>query len=168
MKAGVIRVLCVDDNAQVVHALKTALTSSGYAVDTATSGWEGLRQLRQGPASFRVVVTDMRMPGMSGVQMIKQGRALGYRGPFVVCAAGLADADRVSLSELGVQQIIDKTSRIADLIEAVEHAAASYTPVAAEPVTPPVASAVPLDDELTDPEPSDDDESPDFIPRRRR
>lgn len=84
-------VLCVDDNPQVLQALKAALTQAGYTVETAGDGWKALQRLRGAAGRFRVVVTDVRMPGLTGVQMIRQSRALGYEGPFVVCAAGLAD-----------------------------------------------------------------------------
>jgi CheY-like chemotaxis protein len=142
-----VKVLCVDDNPRVLLALKAALIGGGFAVETLTSGWEALRRLRDRPREFRVVVTDIRMPELTGVKMIRQSRAFGYAGPFVVCAAGVFDADRAALIELGVQHIIEKTAGVAPLIDAVQQAAAGYTPAAPEPITPPRQAPQVVDDE---------------------
>jgi CheY-like chemotaxis protein len=71
-----IAVLCVDDNPQVLQAVKAALTTAGYAVEVAASGWSALQRLRTARDRLRVVVTDIRMPEMTGVRMIRQSRAL--------------------------------------------------------------------------------------------
>jgi CheY-like chemotaxis protein len=149
LKTAAISVLCVDDNPRVLQALKTALTAAGFAVETASSGWEALRRLRGSGTGFRVVVTDVRMPELNGVKMIRQSRALGYKGPFVVCAAGVFDADRAGLIALGVEQIIDKTDGMAPLIEAVQQAAAGYDPAPSQtsiPAAPAPAVLDPQDD----------------------
>ena len=157
MNTPAATVLCVDDNPQVLQALKAALNSAGYAVESAANGWNALQRLRSARDRFRVVVTDIRMPEMTGVRLIRQSRALGYRGPFVVWAAGLLDADRASLIELGVQQIIDKTAGVADLLAAVEEAASTYIPAEAEPVVPPLTVKSSSDEELLDEEAFDDE-----------
>jgi len=67
------RVLCVDDEPNVLHALRRAL-GRRFAVTTATSGEAGLNTLRtDGP--FAVVVSDMRMPGMNGAVFLGRVRA---------------------------------------------------------------------------------------------
>ena len=151
-----IAVLCVDDNPQVLQAVKAALTTAGYAVEIAASGWSALQRLRTARDRLRVVVTDIRMPEMTGVRMIRQSRAVGYRGPFVVFAAGLLDADRASLIELGVQHMVDKTAGVATLIAAVKEAASTYTPAEAAPIARPAPAKLPVDEELLDEDAIDD------------
>jgi CheY-like chemotaxis protein len=157
LKPPAIAVLCVDDNPRVLQALRTALVTAGFSVETAASGWEALKRLRGARDQFRVVVTDIRMPQLNGVGMIRQSRALGYQGPFVVWAAGLLDDDRAALTELGVQQMIDKTAGVAPLIAAVEQAAATYNPAPRAPAPPAVVARHNHDDEASESENFDEE-----------
>jgi CheY-like chemotaxis protein len=68
------RVLCVDDEPAVLEGLRDVLCRS-FDVHTAAGGLEGLTILRSNPDSFTVVVSDMRMPGMSGAEFLRAARA---------------------------------------------------------------------------------------------
>ncbi len=69
---GLPKVLCVDDDQDVIDALKLTLRRH-YRVSTATSGAEGLAKLRrEGP--FAAVLSDMRMPAMDGVGFLSRVR----------------------------------------------------------------------------------------------
>jgi len=67
------RVLFVDDEERVVNALR-AIFRDTYEVETATSGEAALELLRQG--KFHVVVSDQRMPGMLGVDFLREAKAI--------------------------------------------------------------------------------------------
>src|SRR5580698_1004403 len=67
-------VLFVDDEAPLLEAIARSLDNR-FRIHTATSGAEGLRVL-QSSGPFAVVVSDMRMPGMSGAQFLAQVRDL--------------------------------------------------------------------------------------------
>lgn len=64
------RVLCVDDEANILSALRRLFRPCGYVVTVAASGEEGLVILDQAP--FDLVISDMRMPGMSGAQFLEE------------------------------------------------------------------------------------------------
>jgi len=65
-------ILCVDDEEQVLKGL-SRLLKMRFTVSTATSGDEGLRVMEEkGP--FAVVISDMRMPGMNGIQFLEKAR----------------------------------------------------------------------------------------------
>lgn len=64
-----VKILCVDDEANILSALRRTLTSFGYNVITAKSGQEGLKTLQQEPV--QLVISDMRMPGMDGVSFLE-------------------------------------------------------------------------------------------------
>jgi CheY-like chemotaxis protein len=68
------RVLCVDDEPAVLEGLRDVLCRS-FDVHTAAGGLEGLTILRTNPDYFTVVVSDMRMPGMSGAEFLRAARA---------------------------------------------------------------------------------------------
>ena len=66
--------LLVDDEAHILSALRRLLRRDGYDILTADSGEAGLALLRE--QAVDVIVTDQRMPGMSGVDFLRQARAL--------------------------------------------------------------------------------------------
>lgn len=65
-------VLCVDDEANILSALKRLFRAAGIKVETATSGQAGLQALEQ--QAFDVVISDMRMPEMDGTQFLERVR----------------------------------------------------------------------------------------------
>src|SRR5207237_9080364 len=66
------RVLIVDDERAMCLALKGLLAKEGYQVETTTSGEEALRQIETG--SFHVVITDLSMNGVGGMQVLEHAR----------------------------------------------------------------------------------------------
>lgn len=73
LTTAALTVLCVDDEANILNALRRLLRPHGYRVITATSGAEGLAIMAGTPADL--VVSDMRMPEMDGAQFLEQVKA---------------------------------------------------------------------------------------------
>ena len=65
------RILCVDDERNVLRALERIFLDNDYEILTASSGEEGLELLEASP-QVQVVISDYRMPGMNGVDFLKQ------------------------------------------------------------------------------------------------
>ncbi len=63
------RVLIVDDEANMLHMLKTILSKEGYEIDTATNGKEGIEKI-EGNA-FDTILCDLRMPDLDGLSLLK-------------------------------------------------------------------------------------------------
>lgn len=68
-------VLCVDDSTTVLLSLSAILTKAGYAAEKAISGDEALNKLKGG-LKPDLILTDLNMPGMNGIEFIKQVRGL--------------------------------------------------------------------------------------------
>ena len=66
-----IRILCVDDEKNVLNAIKRLFLDNDYEILTALSGEEGLKILR-GITPIQIVLSDFRMPGMNGVEFLKE------------------------------------------------------------------------------------------------
>lgn len=66
--------LLVDDEANILAALKRLLRRDGYQIITADGGEQGLQRLAEQPVD--VIVSDQRMPGMSGVEFLRRAKAL--------------------------------------------------------------------------------------------
>jgi DNA-binding response OmpR family regulator len=65
------RILVIDDETNIRTMIRLALTHSGYEVGTAADGQEGLQTYGDG-ASWDLVLLDQRMPGMSGIEVLKE------------------------------------------------------------------------------------------------
>jgi PAS domain S-box-containing protein len=93
-----LRVLLVDDDPLVLAATTGMLEELGHeAAGTAASGAEALGLLRS-EASFDLLLTDLMMPGMSGMQLAAQAKAL-YPALPIVLASGFAELDRAATAE---------------------------------------------------------------------
>ena len=64
------RLLIIDDNEELVAALRTFFQSKGYEVETAANGLEGLKLIEDKDRSFDLLITDLIMPHVSGVGII--------------------------------------------------------------------------------------------------
>src|SRR5690606_6466204 len=110
------RLLLVDDDRRVRAAHRSALTRAGYDVVACESGEDGLKQL---DPRTDVLVTDLRMPGMGGAELVR--RALG-RCPSlrVIVCSGLVDAAlEGELRKLGVAEVLHKPVTLPELLRAV-------------------------------------------------
>jgi len=74
-----MKILVVDDSVTMVLSLKTTLTMNGFEVETANNGQAALDKLKSG-IKPNLIVTDVNMPVMGGLEMIGKVRALpGFR-----------------------------------------------------------------------------------------
>ena len=68
-------VFCVDDSSTVLLSLSAILGKAGYGVEKAANGEEALSKLK-GDVKPDLIITDLNMPGMNGIELIKQVRTL--------------------------------------------------------------------------------------------
>ncbi|OCJ00431.1 two-component system response regulator [Rhizobium sp. AC27/96] len=85
-------ILTVDDSASIRLTTRIALTNAGYAVTEAVDGADGLGKMKTG--SFDLIVTDLNMPNMDGLTMIRGLRQLpAYMGTPVIFLTTESDGD---------------------------------------------------------------------------
>lgn len=103
-----IRILCVDDEMNVLKALERAFLDEGYALLTALAGNDGLAILEKS-APVQIVISDYRMPGMNGVDFLSQ---VSERWPDTVriVLSGYADTTSViaAINEGQIYKFISK------------------------------------------------------------
>lgn len=68
-------IMLVDDSATILLSISSILTKAGYAVLTASDASEGLDKFNAGPR-VDLLVTDLNMPGMNGIEFIREVRQL--------------------------------------------------------------------------------------------
>jgi len=111
------RLLVVEDEPLVRRYLEEFLSIAGAEVTGCSSAAEALEVFRRSPQSFSLIISDQTMPGMSGVQMVRQIRALNSEVP-VLMFSGYADAvDGATRAELAIADVLLKPV-MADELEA--------------------------------------------------
>ncbi len=100
------RVLVVDDEKAMVLALKGLLTKEGYQVETASSGEDALRSIETG--DFHVVVTDLSMNGMSGMDLLEKARHVSPDIALIMMTAYGSEKIAVQAMKLGAADYVPK------------------------------------------------------------
>ena len=110
------RILVVDDEPAIVDAVAYALRREGFDVETAGDGREALEAARAVP--YDVLVLDLMLPGMSGLDVCRSLRAESDV-PIVMLTARDAEIDRVVGLELGADDYVTKPFSVAELVSRV-------------------------------------------------
>ena len=106
-------ILVVDDERQITRVLKTALSSRGYAIRTATDGDEALHIMQDWWPD--IVITDLRMPNMDGLQLCKIIRAKS-QVPIIVLSVKGEDHIKVEALDAGADDYVTKPFSMDELL----------------------------------------------------
>ncbi len=108
-----VRVLVVDDEPQILRAVRAALRGHGYDVQTATDGEDALDQIALHPPD--IVILDLVMPGKSGFDVVQEMRAWSSV-PVVVLSARGEESDKVTALDLGADDYLTKPFGMNELL----------------------------------------------------
>jgi len=115
------RVLLVDDEAPIRRALASVLRGHGHEVRTASNGIEAISSLQDAPAD--VVVADVNMPDMDGIELLIALQEAAPEVPVVVMSGGgLFDKALLldSAAALGAVRTLEKPFEPEELLEAID------------------------------------------------
>ncbi len=110
------RILVVDDESQITRVLRAALSAQGYDVRTANDPEEGLRLFRDWPPDL--VITDLMMPAMSGVEVCRSIRARSTT-PVLVLSVREHERSKVEALDAGADDYVTKPFSIQELLARV-------------------------------------------------
>lgn len=128
-----MRVLLIDDHALVRKGVEQLLQSRGVqVVASVSSGEEGIRRARELPVDL--ILLDVKMPGMSGIETLRQLRASGVTATVVLLTMSREDADLGAALKAGAQGYLLKDIEPEDLLPALEAALRGEHVVAREMV----------------------------------
>jgi len=114
-----MRVLLIDDHALVRKGIEELLQSRGVqVVASVSSGEEGLRRAQE--LSCDVILLDVKMPGMTGIDTLKRLRASGNATPVVMLTMSREDADLGAALRAGAQGYLLKDIEPEELVPALE------------------------------------------------
>ncbi|HJZ89112.1 MAG TPA: EAL domain-containing response regulator [Polyangia bacterium] len=114
------RVLLVDDEPLILTAFQRVLGASGYAIETAHDGASALALLQSGP--FDVIISDISMPGMSGVELLGAVREHDLDVPVILMTGLPAVETAIKAVEYGALRYLLKPVDVTELRRVVEQA----------------------------------------------
>jgi DNA-binding response OmpR family regulator len=114
MAVGAARVLVVDDEPDFRGTVRRGLERDGYEVMEAVDAADALRRLQT--ESYDLLIVDLYMAGMTGLDLLESLRAAGYRGLPVIVVTALGDWGSYARAlGLGAKAFLTKPMRMADL-----------------------------------------------------
>ena len=106
------RILIVDDEPQITRVLRTALSTQGYLMQIAANGVEALEALHAWQP--HLVITDLSMPQMNGVELCREIRAVS-QVPIIVLSVRNQDRQKIEALDAGADDFVTKPFSIQEL-----------------------------------------------------
>ncbi len=115
IQTGGGRILFVDDEADIAQSSREMMTGFGYDVVTATDGDSALNRFSETPDAFDLVMTDLSMPGMSGLELSRRILEIRPGTPVILCTGFSADLTTEDLETAGIRKMIQKPLNAGEL-----------------------------------------------------
>lgn len=109
-----MRILLVEDDAMIGDSLRHALRNAGMTVDWVTEGGQALTALDTG--DYTLVLLDLGLPGLSGLDVLKRLRSKGNATPLLIITARDDLENRVAGLDLGADDYVVKPFEMAELM----------------------------------------------------
>jgi excisionase family DNA binding protein len=117
---GRARILVVDDEASIRELLAKTLALADYEVDLAPDGRTALDRMRIIP--YDLLITDLRMPGVDGLTVIREARRLKADIPVIIVTGYSTESSAIEAINLGVQGYLTKPFRVPRVLAAAAKA----------------------------------------------
>ena len=109
-----MRILVVEDEANIVEYLQKSLAAEGFAVDTATDGITGLEMALS--QTYDAITLDIMLPGMNGYDVCKEIRAAGITTPILMLTAKDGEYDEADAFDIGADDFLRKPFSLVVLV----------------------------------------------------
>lgn len=116
------KILVIDDDQLVIKTLARYLKTCGYTAEVVSSGEEAVKKAESNP--YDLVIADIRMPGMDGIETIKKIREICQRKynkktPEIIITGFASDDKKKEAQEMGIEDYIFKPFDVSVFIEAI-------------------------------------------------
>ena len=111
-------VLVIEDEPQMRAMLTDNLEYEGYRVTSVGSGEEALVEFDSQP--FSLLLVDVMLPGMSGLEVCERLRGRGVRAPIIILTARSQEVDRINGLEMGADDYVSKPFSVRELLARVK------------------------------------------------
>lgn len=117
------KILVVDDERNIRELLADILAEKGYEVATASTGSKALEEIRAPGEKFDIVITDLKMPGANGIEVLREARAMNPESAVIIMTAFATVESAVECMKAGAFDYITKPMKLDELRLIVERAA---------------------------------------------
>src|SRR2546421_5284464 len=101
-----MQILVVEDEKAVAHMIAMVLGGPAAKVVRAANGWEALIKIGATARPFDVVITDHRMPRVTGLELVRRLKQKNFAGKILVLSGHLADEEIRAYEELNVDMMM--------------------------------------------------------------
>jgi CheY-like chemotaxis protein len=115
LPGGPESILFVDDEPELARLGRTLLEKLGYRVTIHTSSTKALEAFRKNPKQFDLVISDMTMPEMTGIQLARMIRQLNPGIPFIICSGYNEQLENMDLTSEGIHSMLKKPLSLNDM-----------------------------------------------------
>ena len=119
-----LKILTVDDEPSIAQSMRFIFERPLYELASAQDAEAALARLTTDPNLFDVIITDNNMPGVSGIQFVRQLRERGFAGKIMVLSAHLSSEVRAAYEAMEVDAMIDKPFSVKVLRQTLDRVAA--------------------------------------------
>ncbi len=113
------RILYLDDEEPLAALMKRMLEHLGHRVAAFTRSEEALSAFKAAPADFDLVMSDLSMPGMSGIEFAASVREVRPDALVVIVTGHVQDKDVARARAIGVHEVIQKPSNLTEMMATV-------------------------------------------------
>ncbi len=125
------KILLIEDDAGTAASLQKVLSAEGYEVDVVSRGDSGLEQARE--RDYHVVITDLRLPGLDGLELVAQLHAAKPKQPILLMTAHGTTETAIEATKLGAYDYLLKPFDVDELLDLLG-AAVANSRLMSEPV----------------------------------
>ncbi len=122
------RILYLDDEAPLVFLVVRMLERIGFAPAGFTEPAEALAAFRNAPQSFALVVSDLSMPGASGLEFARDVLSIAPETHVVIVSGCVDEADIANATSIGVRAVVQKPSTMEQLAQTISDFAQGAEP----------------------------------------
>lgn len=116
------KIFVVDDEPLMAEIVKRVIAEEGYTVESTSDSREALRAISADIRGYSALVTDNNMPGMSGVELIRELRKAGFSGKIIMFSGNVALSEEPRIRAMGADLILRKPTDLKLLIPAIQNA----------------------------------------------
>jgi DNA-binding NtrC family response regulator len=110
-------ILVVDDDSNMLCAIKRILEREGFVAHCVESGEEAIEQIKE--RTFSLMITDYNMPGLNGLELASKGLELAPRMPIIMNTGGLTPVIICLAKEIGIAKVLSKPFLMSELMKTI-------------------------------------------------
>jgi DNA-binding response OmpR family regulator len=111
-----MHILIIEDEEKLAESLREGLVMEGYAVDCRFTGTEGWNMLRNGSEEYDLIILDIMLPGMDGLEVCRRMRSKNIKVPVILLTARDGIDDRIIGLDAGADDYLGKPFAFSELL----------------------------------------------------